>query len=246
MTEDTKTELPKVIMADDDEAFREPYARLLRRHGFDCICAPDAATTTRLLNETDVDALIADIHMPGNVGLELIEQVPQIARGLPVILLTGLPSVETAARSVRLAVTAYLVKPPNLDELLSLLRDCVSRYRRLRALSDSQRHLEEWAGKIGALTENLRRAEKSGQHELAQDYLRITLQNLMLQLSDLDRSIAAWKQFDSGAKDIQQLTLVGAVRHAIEVLEKTRQNFHSKDLGELRRQLQNLLPPDAK
>ena len=56
----------------------------------------------------NVSLLMADICMPGNDALELAREPPEIAPGLPTILLTGPPTVETAAQSVRLIVMAYL------------------------------------------------------------------------------------------------------------------------------------------
>jgi YesN/AraC family two-component response regulator len=156
-----------------------------------------------------------------------------------------LPTVETAARSVQLSVAAYLVKPPNLEELLALLQELIPRYRRLRVVSDSRQHLQEWSAALASLEENLRRHGVTGQGQVTHDYLRITLHNIVLQLADLDRSIAMWKQFDT-VEDLRRLDLINALRHTIEVLELTRQNFHSKALGELRKQLQGLLPPEGK
>ncbi|HYG34816.1 MAG TPA: response regulator, partial [Clostridia bacterium] len=238
---------PTILLADDDAPFREAHARLLQRHGFECLCAPDAPSALQLLQEREIDALIADIHMPGNIGLELIQSLPQVSRGLPVILLTGLPSVETAARSVRLAVAAYLVKPPDLDELLTLLRQLIPQYRRLRVLRDSRQHLQQWADELALLESNLQQPPMAGETSprLTGDYLRVTLRHLMLELAALDRSLAACGPFEPTATDLRQLDLVQALRHTIGVIQKTRQNFHSKELAELRRQLQALLPPES-
>lgn len=241
MSDNPQLRKARLLLADDDAAFREPFARLLSREGYECLCAPDAEAALKLLHENEVDALISDIHMPGAGGLELIQNAPQSADGLPVILLTGWPSVETAARSVRLSVIAYLVKPPDMKEVLSLLEQAIPRYRHLRAVAGSRQHLQRWVDDLATMEDRLRRPSRGGQGTVAQDYLRITLQNLILQLSDLDSSIAAWSRSDSAAAELRQLDFVGAVRHTIEVLEKTRQSFHSKDLGELRKQLENLL-----
>lgn len=241
--EHPQTNKGRILLADDEDTVRRTYAALLSRHGYDCLCAPDGASALKILAESDIDALIADIHMPGNSGLELIESVSQIASGLPVILLTGEPSIETAARSVRLSVIAYLVKPPKLEEVLALLREAIPHYRHLRAVSDSRRHLQQWAQDVAALEDNLRQPPRVGQTAATQDYLRVALRNLMLQLADLDRSIAAWSQAAPAGAELRQLDFIGAVRHTIEVLEKTRHSFQSKDLGDLRKQLQVLLPP---
>ncbi|MCI0692942.1 response regulator [candidate division KSB1 bacterium] len=64
-----------------------------------------------MLGKNRYDLLIADIKMPGNDELEFIEEPPAIAEGLPVILVTGYPSLNTAIKSTRLHVAGYMMKP---------------------------------------------------------------------------------------------------------------------------------------
>ena len=118
-----------ILIADDDEAFRNATKAFLRRQGFDCESAKDGGSAIELLRNTQFDLLISDINMPGNVSLELVEKLPEIAAALPVILLTGHPSVQSAARSVRLQVVAYLVKPCDANDLLSLAEQAIANYR---------------------------------------------------------------------------------------------------------------------
>ena len=101
----------------------------LRQHGYECEVAPDGSVAADLLRTRTFDLLISDINMPGNRGLEFIESLPQVASGLPVILLTGFPSPQSAARSERLQVIAYLVKPPEPEQLLALVDKAVADYR---------------------------------------------------------------------------------------------------------------------
>lgn len=124
----------KILLADDDEQFRQGLAALLRREGYDCQCAVDASQALALLRASEFDALLSDIYMPGNAGLELIEGVPQITAGLPVILMTGRPSVETAVKSMKFCVAGYLVKPPELKELLPLLDKAIEGGRACRRI----------------------------------------------------------------------------------------------------------------
>jgi len=60
-------------VADDDPAFRQALVTWLDRHGFSCVSAPDAATALAELHANTFDALLADIHMPGNHDLELVQ-----------------------------------------------------------------------------------------------------------------------------------------------------------------------------
>ena len=116
-----------ILFADDERIVRDGLGGLLERQGFHCLGAATAEEAAEMLRATEFDVMISDIHMPGNAGLELIATVPQIDAGLPVILLTGRPTVATAARSVRLAVAAYLTKPPDTVELCQILDDVIAR-----------------------------------------------------------------------------------------------------------------------
>jgi DNA-binding NtrC family response regulator len=121
-----------VLIADDEAAFRMATRAYLRQHGYECEVAPDGTVAAELLRSLPVDVLISDINMPGNRGLEFIESLPQVAAGLPVILLTGHPSAQSVAHSERLQVVAYLVKPPEPEQLLALVNKAVADFRARR------------------------------------------------------------------------------------------------------------------
>jgi DNA-binding response OmpR family regulator len=241
LPETTKAEKIRILLADDDDMFRDAFMRLMEHHGYDCLGAADAATAERMLEGNETDALIADIHMPGNSRLELVEKVAQILPGLPVILLTGGAEVETAARSVGLGVTAYLVKPVDTVELLAIVERAVSVYRQLRRVRASLGLLRNWAGELAVIEESLSHRSPASANGAMQDYLRVTLRNLTRQIVELDYSVGVSDKFGSKDMDLGKLDLIAALRQTIEVLEKSRQSFHSKDLGALRKQLQNLL-----
>jgi DNA-binding NtrC family response regulator len=118
-----------ILIADDDAAFRMATRAYLRQHGYDCEVAPDGTVAADLLRSLPFDLVISDINMPGNRGLEFIENLPHVAARLPVILLTGYPSAQSAARSERLDVVAYLVKPPEPEQLLEFVDKGVAKFR---------------------------------------------------------------------------------------------------------------------
>src|SRR5215469_13014046 len=124
----------RILFADDDEQFRLGLGKRLIKAGFGCDFAGSASEAADLLKKNVYDVLLSDINMPGNVGLELIESIPAIREGMPIVLLTGNPTVETAMRSVNLRVTAYLTKPPDFDALFSLLRATIADAQDLRVL----------------------------------------------------------------------------------------------------------------
>ena len=230
----------RVLFADDDRAAREGLAEMLRRLGYTCETATTAAEAVEKLRAATFEALISDIHMPGNAALELVEAAAQTVPGLPVILLTGRPSVETAARSVRLPVTAYLTKPPDFDELTRVLDQAIADYRDFSLIQAGRRRLREWERELAQVEQLMQRASvppvPGGP---MQDYMRVSLRQIILLLADLER---ATQTLDRRAADkLRQVDHVAALRHTVEVLERTRQNFKSKDLADLRRQLEQLL-----
>ncbi len=222
----------KILLAEDDTLFGDALASWLRRHDFECLCAPDGATALALLRSEPCDLLISDLNLPGNEGLELISRAREVSPGIPVILLTGKPTVDTAARSVRLAVEAYLVKPPDMNELLGLAREAVVHYRGARSMSRSRERLQAWAAELDQLGGG-RPGGSSGQ-----DYLRVTLRNVRLQLAELEQLAGLVANPGAGPRT---LDLVAALRDTIEVIEQTRQNFKSRQLGDLRVRLETLL-----
>ncbi len=236
---------PHLLIADDDDAFRNGLLTWLTRQGCICHGVSNGAAALDALRTQDFHVLISDIRMPGNVGLELIEQIPQVVAGLPVILLTGNASVETAIQSVRLAVAAYLVKPPNLPELLALIHRLAADCRRLRAIADSRTRLQQWDAELEQLIGLLRQRTPGGNAPVTHDYLRLTLRHVLLQLSELDECLAATATATDPHARLGQLDLISALRHTITVLEQTKQNFKSKPLADLRRQLEDLLTPPA-
>ena len=78
---------------------------------------PTAWKRRQSLAERRFDALVADIQMPGNRDLELVQWAILNAPGMPVILITGNPTVDSAVASLRLPVAAYLVKPVDYERL---------------------------------------------------------------------------------------------------------------------------------
>jgi YesN/AraC family two-component response regulator len=231
----------KILIADDDEAFRTATKVFLRRQGFDCESAKDGSSAIELLRNTQFDLLISDINMPGNVSLELIEKLPEIAAALPVILLTGHPSVQSAARSVRLQIVAYLVKPCDANELLSLAEQAIANYRAFRAVSSNRLKLETWARDLRQIEEVIQKTPASASNATTEAYLNLTLSNILSLLLDLKRFTEALAYQPRQKELLGQVTLHRALMETIEVLEKTKQSFKSKELGELRRKLESIL-----
>lgn len=111
-------EAPRILIADDESFYRETTAEFLREEGFQCICVENAHDAIDVLQNHTFDLILSDLNMPGNLKLELLREGRTTYSRTPMIIVTGVPSTESAIESLRLGVTDYLLKPVKLDELL--------------------------------------------------------------------------------------------------------------------------------
>lgn len=231
----------RILFADDDEQFRLGLGKRLKRAGFDCDFAGTAAEAVERLRAGEYDVLLSDINMPGNARLELIESIPAVSAGLPIILLTGYPTLETATRSVQLRIMAYLPKPPDFEELCRLLHAAVAEHRNLRVLKDSRQRLHDWDREIEDVQNLLRQTAVAGREKAMQSYLRLTLRHLAVSLVELENLLIHEGGRLGTDQAMEKQELLNALRKTVGVLQKTKDHFKSKELGELRRELETLL-----
>lgn len=108
----------RILLADDDASFREALSAALGDAGYEVHGAGSAGAGELMLDELSIDIVVADIEMPGNRRLEFLHKLKMRRPPVPVILVTGYPTLDTAVEAVRLPVTAYLTKPVDHNELL--------------------------------------------------------------------------------------------------------------------------------
>lgn len=111
-----------ILIADDEPLFLRTTGELLRNEGYDCFCVADAFAALDVLSKERVDLILSDLNMPGNLRLELLRQGRERWPQIPLIVVTGVPSLPTAIESVRLGIADYLLKPVKYDDLLASVR----------------------------------------------------------------------------------------------------------------------------
>jgi len=124
---------PRVLCVDDESVILQILRRLLEVQGFDPVTCNDPVTALASFVEGAFDVVITDIHMPGMDGLALMRSLRQIQPELPVVVVTGHGTVDTAIQALREGATGMLVKPFTGEELLAEVR---------RALASAQMRYE--------------------------------------------------------------------------------------------------------
>ncbi len=230
----------RILLAEDNELFGVTLERLLRHHDYECVRVSDVNGAVVALREREFDLLISDIHMPGDDGMALVQHLRDAAPDLPIILMTGYPTLDTAIRSVGRSVVGYLVKPPNPAELFSLIEREIGTRRRIRSFRAREADVRECLQELRSI-----QAEEGGLQEPDRAGVATVIQRLEVALTAFEDERAT--EFaarmapttDSGSPtDLQAV-----VRDVIRVLEATRRQFKSRDLGQLRRRLEALIEP---
>jgi DNA-binding NtrC family response regulator len=129
-----------ILIADDEPLFLRTTAALLRKEGFDCTCADNGIDALKVLAKEQVDLVLSDLNMPGNIKLELLKEGRSHWPDIPLIVITGAPSLPSAIESVRLGITDYLLKPVKLEDLLSSIRRALAHRDRqkVRSIPEAQ------------------------------------------------------------------------------------------------------------
>jgi len=130
----------RILIADDEPLFLRTTAALLRKEGFQCATAPNGAAALEALSQERFDLVLSDLNMPGNMKLELLRTGRTKWPEIPLIIVTGAPSLPTAIESVRLGITDYLLKPVKFEDLVSSVRRALAHRKQPRTGPDTEDH----------------------------------------------------------------------------------------------------------
>ena len=106
-----------LLVVDDEDAICEGCRRIFSRQGFDVRKCSDATEGLQLATHGDYAAILLDIKMPEMDGLHFLEALRKEKPGVPVVLMTGYPSIPNAASAIRLGASDYVTKPFTPEEI---------------------------------------------------------------------------------------------------------------------------------
>lgn len=234
----------RILIADDEESFLHSTGELLRLEGFEVDLARDGHEATRFLDSETYDLLISDIRMPGNQEFDLVRLAQAQHDLLPVILVTGYPSMPTALQAMQLSVVAYLIKPMDFEELMTQIQRGIAFKRLASGLASSSRRMGDWVEEMKHLEASFRLSPMGMSQQRIGNALSLVLGNLAGTILDM-KAIFEWA---AGANPPEGLcacsrltSLEAATRETIAVLEHTKSSFRSRELGDLRKKLEGKL-----
>ncbi|MCK4461638.1 MAG: response regulator [candidate division Zixibacteria bacterium] len=110
-------EHPSILVVDDELLIRDLLYDFFQDQGWDITVAESGEKALEILQKKKVDVLLTDLRMPVMDGMALTGRVRKSFPDIPVVIMTGYPSVESAVSALRNKVADYITKPFNVNEL---------------------------------------------------------------------------------------------------------------------------------
>lgn len=111
----------RVLLVDDDAAVLRDYGRMLRAHGFVVDQSASGPLGLERLADVRYDVIISDVSMPDMTGLEFLRSVRARDLDTPVVLMTGMPDIDSAVQAIEYGAYRYLLKPVSGEVLVQVL-----------------------------------------------------------------------------------------------------------------------------
>ena len=140
-----------ILLIEDEEILRFTFKSFLSKEGYEVVSAEDYNTALEIISATDLDLIIADIILKGHTGLDILKEVRARDMQCPVIMITGQPSVETAAESVRLGAYDYLPKPVEKQDLIKITNQALRYYSITKAKDRMEDEKEKYRSELDTI-----------------------------------------------------------------------------------------------
>lgn len=146
---------PQILIVDDDVALLQalPHMIALRIHGVQVDTAASAQAAIERVQESDYDAIVSDIKMPGMDGLELLAKIQHLRPEIPTLLITGHSDQELITEALRAGAYDFIQKPIDRVYFVSALHRAIQTRQLRRQVQEQQQSLQQHAQLLEQLVE---------------------------------------------------------------------------------------------
>lgn len=116
----------RILIIDDEEQLCISLSRLLQAKGYEAEYTVNPAEALPLLAEEPSDLVITDLRMPGLSGIDLIREIREVHKDLPILMVSGYASVDNVVKAMRFGALNFFEKPVRFAELLREIRGLLS------------------------------------------------------------------------------------------------------------------------
>ncbi len=149
-----------VLIVDDEESIRQSLTGIFSDEGYQVSCAADGHQALAVMQSEAPQLVLLDIWMPGPDGLEVLGSLKKQYPHLPVIMISGHGTVETAVKATRLGAFDFIEKPLDMDKILVVARNAMEMGRLAAANLRLRRRHARLTGDSPAITQVRQAIEK--------------------------------------------------------------------------------------
>jgi two-component system nitrogen regulation response regulator NtrX len=119
--------MANILVIDDEKSIRSTLKDILEHEGFTIELAANGAEALELFSKNQFDAVLCDIKMPGMDGIEVLEKIQETLNDVPVIMISGHGTIDTAVEAIKKGAFDFIEKPPDLNRLLITIRNAMDK-----------------------------------------------------------------------------------------------------------------------
>jgi two-component system nitrogen regulation response regulator NtrX len=123
---------PRILIVDDEDAIRASLQMTLEVEGFECLLAANGPAGLKIAEREELDVVFLDIKMPQMDGLEVLRQLMARDESLPVVVLSGHGTIDTAVEATKLGAFNFVEKPFSRERILLEVRNALGQQRLVR------------------------------------------------------------------------------------------------------------------
>ena len=130
---------PSILIVDDEPSILQSLGGLLTDEGFEVIEATNGYEALKIIDSESPDLVLLDIWMPGIDGIETLKEIKKSHPILPVIIISGHGTIETAVRATKLGAYNFIEKPLSIDKVIVTINNALN----FRRLEEENRYLRK-------------------------------------------------------------------------------------------------------
>jgi len=112
----------RVLIVDDDEQYRRIFEEIATDMGLTAVSAADGLEALKKIDGQNFSLAIVDLKMPRMSGIDFLLNSRKVSPGLPVIIITGFGSIESAVEAMKIGAVDYITKPSSIENIRTTMR----------------------------------------------------------------------------------------------------------------------------
>ncbi len=141
---------PIILIVDDEPTILKSFSGILEDEGFETVTAQNGYEALQKIEETSPDLVLLDIWMPGMDGIATLKEIKKAHPHIPVIMVTGHGTIETAVNATKIGAFDFIEKPINIDRVLVAISNALN----FRKIEEENRYLRKKTIEKYAITGN--------------------------------------------------------------------------------------------